>query len=300
MWAAGVYANPSRLYYSVVNNPEDWTSAGSGSIDIDLGDGDMITGLASYKNQLWVFKGPYKNSIHVIDGSAPTGSDAFSRTVFVRGVSAIWHNGIFQFGDDLGFVSTVGNVHSLKTTASYANYNVGTLTFPITSWIMRYVTQTSLKSVSTAHDANNGRVYISLPINGSTTNNAVLMMDYRFGVNPPQQYPRWALWDSFSWASIAMVIDTSTSRNAILMAGGYVGYVYKASQQSSTNDGTSINYQITLPYLTYGDEFNLKTLEAISIGMAPKNTNNISITWTEDATVVQSTTIAQAGGDTLG
>ena len=118
-WAAGVYANPSRLYYSANVNPEDWTGAGSGSIDIDLSDGDMITGLASHQDNLWVFKGPNKGSIHRITGSSPTGSDAFARVTFVRSLGAAWHNAIFPYSDDLGFVSQYGTVHSLSTTQNY-------------------------------------------------------------------------------------------------------------------------------------------------------------------------------------
>ena len=112
-WAAGVYTQPSRLYYSINVDPTDWTGAGSGSIDIDPQDGDMITGLASHKNELWVFKGPNKGSVHRITGSSPTGSDAFARTTFVKGLGACWHNAIFRLADDLGLVSHYGTVHSL-------------------------------------------------------------------------------------------------------------------------------------------------------------------------------------------
>jgi hypothetical protein len=72
----GRATNPSRLYYSANVDPEDWVGVGSGSIDIDINDGDMITGIASYQDNLFVFKGPNKGSIHRITGSSPTGSDA--------------------------------------------------------------------------------------------------------------------------------------------------------------------------------------------------------------------------------
>ena len=121
-WAAGVYATPSRLHYSANVDPEDWIGAGSGSIDIDPNDGDMITGLVSHKDELFVFKGPNKGSIHRIIGSSPTGSDAFSRKNFVKGLGACWHNAIFPFGDDIGFVSQYGSVHSLSATAAYGTF----------------------------------------------------------------------------------------------------------------------------------------------------------------------------------
>lgn len=100
-WAAGIYATPSRLHYSASLDPEDWTGAGSGSIDVDPNDGDAITGIISHKNELWVFKGPYRGSIHRITGSAPAD---FARTVFVTGLGVGWIHSIFKFGDDIGFI----------------------------------------------------------------------------------------------------------------------------------------------------------------------------------------------------
>ena len=63
LWAAGNVALPSRLYYSRFLNGADWTNQGSGSIDISPSDGDRIMAIRSHKDQLWIFKGPYKGSI---------------------------------------------------------------------------------------------------------------------------------------------------------------------------------------------------------------------------------------------
>lgn len=299
-WAAGDWTKPYRLYYSVDNNPQDWTSAGSGSIDIDLGDGDMITGLASYKDQLWVFKGPYKMSIHTISGSSPTGSDAYSRQTFTTGVSAVWQNAIFPWGDDLGFMSPYGSVHSVRATAAYGNYNQIALSFPIASFVRDQTNQNRLKYAWAVDSPENGRVLITLPQNGSNTNNAVLSMDYRFGVSPPSVYPRWSLWDSFSWASLARVYDSGSKNRPITMAGTYTGLVVKGEQVTRTNNGASINDKVTFPFLTYGSEIRKKTLEKASIGVQPKNANNITIGWTTELVSQQTTTVAQGGSDTLG
>ena len=75
-------------------------------LDIDPGDGDRITGLVSHKNELWVFKGPHKGSIHRITG---TSNSDWARTTFIEGVGAVWQNSIFRFGDDIGFLWSDGS-----------------------------------------------------------------------------------------------------------------------------------------------------------------------------------------------
>src|SRR3990167_3092691 len=94
-FAAGVATAPSLLYYSNSLNPELWTGGTSGSISIDPDDGDEITGLISHKNELWVFKGPHKGSIHRITG---TSSSTWARETFVSGVGGVWCNSVFNYG----------------------------------------------------------------------------------------------------------------------------------------------------------------------------------------------------------
>lgn len=42
IFALGTAANPSRVYWPIVSNPEDWTGAGSGTADVALSDGEAV------------------------------------------------------------------------------------------------------------------------------------------------------------------------------------------------------------------------------------------------------------------
>lgn len=42
VFAVGTAANPSRIYWPVVSNPEDWTGTGSGNADVALSDGEGL------------------------------------------------------------------------------------------------------------------------------------------------------------------------------------------------------------------------------------------------------------------
>ena len=92
-------AFPSRLYYRRRTTQRIGRGPGSGYIDISPGDGDEIRGLkGEYKNDLWVFKGPYKGSIHRITGYTP--SD-YQRIPFLQGLACVGHSTITRFKDDL-------------------------------------------------------------------------------------------------------------------------------------------------------------------------------------------------------
>jgi hypothetical protein len=297
VWAAGVPGNPSRLYYSVLLNGEDWIGSGSGSIDIDPSDGDRITGIISHKNELWVFKGPYKGSIHRISGSSPTGDDPFARATFINGLGAVNHNTLFRARDDIGFMWSDGSIHSLNATAAYGDFHEAALSRPISRYLREHVNFTALKHCWAQNWSDYGIVLFTYPIDGSASPNAILMMDYRF------EPVRWAPWPGFSNLAgcLASVIDPTANNQRIIMSGGSDGFVRKLGQPTRSIDGDSaIAFRVTLPHLTYGVPISMKTIEGGSIGIQPLNNGNLTFGWQRDAQAQQTYTVAQGGGDVLG
>lgn len=289
-WAAGVVTAPSTLYYSNNVDPEDWS--GGGNIQIDPNDGDMITGIASHKNELWVFKGPYKGSIHRITGSSP--SD-FARTTFVDGVGTVWHNSIFKFGDDLGFIWSDGSVRSLSATAAFGDYNEVALSRPLQGWLRDNLNFTRLKYAWAANVASEGFVIFTFTGSGASQNNVTLIMDYRF--NPV----RWAYWTDVSIASVAPMNDPNQAARPIVMAGSNDGYLLRLLRPTrNINTSTAITAKVTLPALDYGSLFTTKVLAGIMLGLRPKNNNNITFRWTRDENTQQSANISQSSAVVLG
>lgn len=294
-WASGNWLVPYRLYYTVTGNPEDWVGTGSGSIDIEPGDGDRIVGIFSWKDELWVFKGPNKLSIHRIAGATPS---EFTRKTFIRGISAANQSCIFEMGDDIGFVSPRGTIHSLKTTASYGDYNQSYLNYPILSWCRDNMNRTRYQFWQAATDVLRGYTLISFPLSGITNNNYIIMIDWRF-LAQGDPYPRFAPWDFGDFASLTYAIDTSY--RARIFAGGYDGNVYRLDQSTRTHNNTSINCNVVTPFLTYGTALNMmKTISAASVGTVPKNLNVGTFGWTMDSGAEQTTTFTQNAGAILG
>ncbi len=293
-WAAGVNPNSSRLYYSASLDGEDWVGAGSGTIDIDPRDGDRITAIASHRNDLWVFKGPYKGSIHRITGSAPTGDDGFARTTFVKGVGAVGQSTIFRFANDLGFVWSDGTVRSLAATEKFGDFSETALSRPIQGgFINDRINISRLKFAHAATDDIRGIVVFTVPIDSSQNNNVVLSMDYRFSP------VRWSYLPAIAAGSLASVVDQTNNNRRKIYFGGNDGYVRKWGVSERTNDGTAIAYKVTTPFLSYGNSAYEKGISAIGMAMKPHNSGTVTFKWQRDAQSQQTDTVTQGAGGTL-
>jgi hypothetical protein len=294
VWAAGVATTPSRLYYSRLLDESDWTHATSGSIDIDPDDGDRITAIASYKNDLWVFKGPTKGSIHRITGSANTGSDSFARITFIDGLGAVSHNTLFKFRDDLGFMWSDGSVHSLKATAAYGDFNEASLSRPIQSYLNDNVNRTFLRRAWSAVDSSKSQVVFTIPIGTNQYCTQVLMMDYS------REQVSWASWPALNANCVAKVIDATNSNKPILMIGGRDGYVRKTGAANKSIDGaTAIAAKATLPYNNYGAGKIMKTLAGASLQTSAQGNYSVLLRWTRAGEAQQEHQFDLDGGATL-
>ena len=295
VWAAGVPDDPSGLYYTSSENPTDWVGAGSGRLSISPGDGDSVRAIVSHKNDLWVFKGPNVGSIHRISGSAPTGSDAFNRKEFVYGLGAVSQNSVFRFRDDIGFIWSDGSFHSLAATAAYGDFYEVSLSRPINGYLKAHTRSDSLNKVWSATDISNGQVWVTLPINASSNNNFILLMDYRF------EPVRWSYIDAYPARCLASVRDSSSQGFPIIMVGGDAGQIYKTQQVTKSINGIdAIQSKVTLPFVDYGMPVRMKTLANVGLGLASSGNNSVTFSWRRDRNAVQSDTVIQGGGDVLG
>jgi len=307
-WMAGVAATKSRLFYSepLPNGAGgDWDAVEAGFIDIDPNDGDEIRGLASHKGILWVFKGPNDGSIHKILGDTPldgvtvfagtTQPVPFTKDIFVRGLGAAGQNSIFRFSDDIGFIDAkTGSIRSLNATDRFGDFREAALSFPINDFLINRVNKSRLKGAWAVQDVAHGGVMITIPIDSSTTNNAVLYMDYRF------ETPRWSIWPAVVAECMASVIDVANNNRQSIFLGDTSGFVRRSRVANRSIDETgAISYKVTLPHLDFGNPVAMKTFARGSVGIEPKGNYNGTFGWERDDNVQQTTTFDQGGGDVL-
>lgn len=297
-WAAGVVSNPSRLYYSALLKPNsDWTTAAdAGSIDIDPDDGDRIVGLRSHKNELLVFKGPNRGSIHRITGSSPTGSDAFARTPYVGGLGSVNHNGIITVGDDVLFHSSRG-IHSLAATAAFGDYVEAFLARPILTYYQDSLNHTVLNQAWGANYATKGIALWTVAPSGSSAKSVALVYDYRF------QPGRWASWGRNSaYANMHSLAILQLNKVHRLYAGLTTGFVQRVADVANRSLPSSGAYtmRVTTPFLNFGSSAMLKNAEAGFVSLLPKGSYNLTFGWTRDTNAQETASVSQGGGDTLG
>lgn len=291
MFAAGVDSNKSRLYYSVSANHEDWTGAGSGSIDVSVDDGDVITGLRSHKDELIIFKGPNAGSIYRLTGSSPTGSDAFALHRFVKGVGSTNHQAIILSRDDLWFWDDNG-IHSLKATEVFGDYNAVFLSSQIASYVVDQLNHNRFDFIWGANFVGEGHALWTVSRAGSSTHDLVIGLDYRF------EPFRFFFWPAYAVASLAMVRDTS--RLTIPWAGNYAGRALRLNQSTRNIGGTSYTAKVLFPYVSFADPAFDATAMKGRIGFAPKGDTTFTAGWQRDGNTQQTTSVSQAGSAALG
>ena len=284
----------STLSYSALLDPEDWVGAGSGSISIDPDDGDEIKAIASHRNELWVFKGAHKGSIHRITGTSP--SD-FARKTFQEGTGAAGPNCLFKFGNDLGYIRFDGLITSLSATERFGDFDIGTLTNGINDeFLQPRLVFNRLDHAWAATDPANSLVLVGVPIDTVQNLNFHLAIDFRFA--PPRLSP---LYDLPTGGCIASVIDPGASNRRILMLGGADGFVRKWNQTARSIDGTgAYAANVATPFLNFGTPFTEKTISHTSIPVRPRGSGDVTFKWQRDDNAAQTVTFSQGGGVKLG
>jgi len=290
-WAAGVDAAPDYLFYSAQEDPTDWTGAGSGEIAISPGDGDRITAIASHRNELFVFKGPYKGSIHRISGSAPVGDDAFARNDFIpEGLGAVGQRTIFRFGNDLGFMWSDGSVHSLNTTEKYGDFLETALSRPLNRWLRDHVTHQSLSVASAVTLDSRGVVRFGIPLSGSGNPGIALSMDFRFD---PVRWSKLVYVEDYCECFAVTYYPTGSSTQ-IMMSGTNDGRV--RIWDTSAARGTAL---IRTPFLSYTNAPQRCTIYFGGARVSPKVAMDMTFNWVRDGHAEQSSTFLQWTGDVL-
>ena len=213
----------------------------------------------------------------------------------MRGLGAAWQNAIFNFGNDLGFVSQYGTIHSLSSTANYGDFLSASLSVGFNSWLVQHLNYNRLRYISCATDPIAGLVYFTMSIDTSSTNNICLVMDYRQAPN----IIRWSKVPAYDMASLNLFVDSSGLRR--VLGGGNDGFVRRLNiADRSIDNTTALSFQVKTPHMNYGQPITTKTISIASVGINPKGNFNATFGWTRDNNAQQTYVFTQGGGDVLG
>ena len=160
LWAAGDPDNPSRLYYSDLNDPT--TGYSTNFIDVDPAGASKITALKTYRDKLFVFKGPEVGAVYVLSGRTPS---TFALDIFSKEVGCVGPRAVTEFLDDIMFMDTTGHLRTLATTDKYGDFEGSLITQNIRSRLDAELYRPDLNTANLTNDSTNSRVWVQVPIN---------------------------------------------------------------------------------------------------------------------------------------
>ncbi len=292
-WAWGMNANASRITYGTSTDIEDWTTD-DGSIDIDPDDGDRIIGCASYKETLFIFKGPNKGSIHTITGNTVA---TFSLKPLTKGIALQSHNSIIPVGDDVWFMSDQG-IHSLSATQNFGNFAGAFLSRFLRGYFRSNINRTNLSKVWGVNYAEKGCALWALTASGASTNNTALGISY---VRAQEEGLKPFTWTGRTCVSAALRIHPTTKLREVVF-GGNDGFARRQDTTARNIDtSTAYSFRAKTPMLEIastdsqgkpkGDQ--PVTLQSMYVKSSPVGNYDITVLLNRDQNAAESYTFNQ-------
>ena len=177
LFGAGDPSNPSRLYYSDLNDPTTGYSANF--FDIDPFGGAEITAIKQYRGKLVIFKGPSGGSIHILSGRTPS---TFALDIFSDSIGTLGPNSVAEFGNDIIFLDTSANLKTLATTQNFGDFTTGDLSSDIQSYIRANISLSNPKGAHVSVDPTTNRVWLTFPVGANTLDKQIMCMDFKSGI----------------------------------------------------------------------------------------------------------------------
>lgn len=258
-WIGNTTSNPSKLYYSILNDPEDWSSSGSGFVEPQAGDGDEITALAPISNNILLL---FKNrSIFQVVGRA----DPFAVFPLFQGVGCAGPRAIVATEGLVYFITPEGRMRITDGNRVYDDKDIPRLSNADDLW--NQVPVTRLPYVQGFRQQGNSFDHIVWMVSlgsSQSTNNYAIVWDLKNKC----WLKRSTGYNGNAWAkSSAGKIYIGTYTGAMVDQLDYDGKYTDDSEGTRTYDGNNKQIAPTdpKPYHWYwrSDDTALNSLENI-------------------------------------
>lgn len=230
-------ANPSRIQWSILGNPEDWSGSGSGSQDVGLNDGDTLIGASVIGvDTMLLFK---QNSVHMLSiRSAP-----FPLFPLFGGVGAISKRGIVNVDGIVYFITSEPRMKATDGT------NV--MSFPDSiDNVWDSLNKSRLKYIHGIHNRRLRQIWWFVSTTSSTTHDLCIVWDL--------ERKCWLRHTT----GFKMNASVFTS-DRVIYCGSYAGKIYKMDDSLSKTDSSESTPAITSfwrsGWLDYSDTLEAKT-----------------------------------------
>ena len=287
-WLSGVNTSPHTIYYSVADNPEDWTlGGGGGSIAISQGDNDPVGITAifpSFHDDLYVAK---RRSLYRIRTftSADLASTSFAVQPVVNGIGCLSHNTVAATPNDVIWCSERG-IHSLRATDQYGDVEAAFLSYPIHELYNNEVSFERAKNMWAVYAPELNSYLLAYTKRGKRVNTEIL--GFNIVLN------QWFRWQDYDCAAISRYVDGRNKSRVLvgtetLDVGLLDNDITLDFEQSVPSYFTTpIIYPLGRPDITV----NFKNLWLF---LKPQTTGEVSISYKIDDKKIITTTADQTG-----
>lgn len=254
MFIGNTTANPSRIYWSILGNPNDWTGTGSGSQDIAGNDGDVLIGGAVLNtNHMLLFK---QNSIHdLIITTAP-----FPVFSLFKGVGAISKRAIVNVNDMIYFITPQGRMKATDGTKIYSFSD-------LIDDVWDSLNPSRLKYIHGQYYPKLNQIWWFCSTTSATTHDYCIIWDLEKKCwlrNPT----------GFKMNSSVIALDTTA------YAGAYDGKIYKLDVSNVYSDasesGGVINSYWRSGWIDYGATIEMKRYPYLELCFQTQTTGNFN------------------------
>lgn len=284
MVMAGQDSFPFRVYLSKPLDPEDWTTGGATSLDLDDdGDPQGITGLSSFQGRLYVFT---RRSIYEITG---TTAATFVVLRISNGIGALSHASIVQVPNDIIFASDRG-VHSLRQVASGRQTESTFISRDIQKLWTELLNTSLYSRIWACYDDTINCYIVSVPSSGQLLNDQLLVFNIEFGI--------WTVWPDIQARSICNVILSNQKNILIGKETGVLALINK-STRSDFGEGYTARFKTGVLYP--GSVETEKVFKSITVFASTTTEGQFSVGWNIDGKKYGSKTVNLiTGQDVLG
>lgn len=247
---SGDSANPSMIYISELENPENFTPASgatsAGAIQVSPGDGERITGLKTLylplenEEVLVIFK---ERSTYMLIGHD---ADTFAIQKISDEFGAVSHQSVVLAGSELLFLSREG-MTSLSTATVQGNLTTGFISDRIRPTMNR-LNQSALSGSLALHIRSRQEIWWFVPEGSITRNNLVLV--YNYGHNNA-----WSRRTGIEAACAAVI-------NGAVYTGNYGGDVQQ-QLTGNTYNGEAIAWRYRTPFYNFSSPHVRKRVKDI-------------------------------------
>jgi hypothetical protein len=197
------------------------TSSNPGTITLLPGSGQEITGMITFKNQLYIF---LRTSIYRIATTSTV--NEFTVQLVTNAIGCVSHRSICQVGEDVFFAADDG-VYSLGDVANYTEVRTTNKSARVEQLFVAMTSANKGKLVAKYHKF---KYHLFYTISG-TSNDSCLVYDTRYGA--------WQDWRNMAGNSATLFTD-STNETDLYFGHPTNGKVYKM-YVGTTDDGLAIS-----------------------------------------------------------